>query len=112
MDAPFLQLLLERLSLPGPAKMLVSEFLREPHPAAKLIKDLVFDRSQYGLFVSGAAVRWVDYSTDRPTYITRDELDEDFYAIMLDYDPDSGESNHVIKEDDEMWCQRWLVESM
>jgi hypothetical protein len=60
MEFPILNL----LHLPGPASRIITQFLREPHPTAKLIHDLKFEWDVEGeytfLYVSGQTLRPVN----------------------------------------------------
>jgi hypothetical protein len=49
--------ILEELSLPLTAIRIVTEFLREPHPTAAMIKDVLFQQYEWGSLVSGKTVR-------------------------------------------------------
>ena len=129
MEFPILTL----LPLPLPAIRLVTQYLRQPHPTALLIKPLKFlrhdaqdscddgDEDEFGyeprifasLTVHGRGIRIKDLSTPWPhSYVVRHRItpfntwNEAYtrrFNLWFSYDDITGEPNHEIEDDDESY---------
>ena len=92
---------LTHLPIPATAQKIITQFLRQPHPTAKLIQNLRFEWEEDPevmptLYVSGDGVRFIARETWPPTYVSSEKPDYipfEFggWCSTFSYNPDNGE---------------------
>ncbi len=93
--------ILQHLPLPGPAIRMVTEFLREPHPTAAMIKALRFSRWSGGFSVKGKTIRYHKMGAYPPKFM-RDRLTTVSVMRIFNFDEETGEFEIESDYDDGM----------
>ena len=80
--------ILQKLRLPETAIRMVTEFLREPHPTAAMIKAVHFDHYPWGFALSGDAIRYHRQNVYPPRFCRGKPANT---MRVIEFDEETGE---------------------